>query len=236
MKAIIIAGGKGERLKPMTDVLPKPMIGVRGQPILLHTIDLFKKHNIIDLIIALCYLPEEIIKFFGDGSKFGVKITYTHEDPNKPLGTAGAITLARNLLNETFIVTSGDILRNLNITEMINFHRENQAFATLNVYKRPSNGAKSKVVIESNRIVNFIERPDQNDLNENLIWSNGSFYIFQPEIFNFLKDSKKVDFGSDIFPKIVTRKKVLAFPTTGYFVDIGDHEKLEYARKTFKVT
>ena len=235
MKAIIVAGGRGERLKPITNNIPKPMVKVSGQPILLHIINLLKKHGINDFIIALCYLPNVITKFFGDGSKFGINITYTYEDLMKPLGTAGAISLAKNLISETFIVTYADILRDLDIKKMINFHKKNQAFATINLYRRVSKGAKSMVILNKNkRVIKFIERPNKNDLQDEYIWVNGSFYIFEPEIFNFIPDNKKFDFGADVFPKLLEAKKnIYAYPTTGYFVDIGNLEKLDYARSTF---
>lgn len=234
MKAIIVAGGKGERLKPLTSNIPKPMIKVDGKPILLHIIELFKKNGIKEFVIALCYLPDVITIFFGNGKKFGVKIKYTYEDPKKPLGTAGAISLARDLVKDTFIVTYADILRQLDIKKMINQHKKNNAFATINVYKRESKEAKSLVVIDKKKmIVKFIERPKLSDLIDEYIWVNGSFYIFEKEIFDFITNNKKLDFGSDIFPKLLKLKKeISAYPTNGYFVDIGNIEKLKLARKT----
>lgn len=236
MKAIIIAGGRSERLKPITDYIPKPMVKVAGKPILLHIINLFKKYGIDEFIISTCYLPQVITNYFGDGKKFGVKIEYTYENLKKPLGTAGAISLAKDLINDTFIVSYADILRDLDIKKMLAFHKKNKAFATINVYKRKSKNAKSMVVIDKNkRLVKFIERPTKNDLTDEYIWVNGSFYILEPEVFKFIPKNKKSDFGSDIFPKLLKLKKeILAYPTNEYFIDIGDVKKLELARKTFK--
>jgi len=233
MKAIIIAGGRGERLKPITNTVPKPMLEIDGKPILLHIVRHLKENGIKDFIIALCFLPEIITKFFGDGSKFGVNIKYTYENPEKPLGTAGSITLAKSLINKTFIVTYADILRKLDIKQMITFHKSNQAFATLNIYKRPSQDAKSQILTKNNKIIQFIERPSESDLKKKFLWTNGSFYIFEPEIFKHIPDNKRVDFGFDIFPKLSLEKKVFAYKTTDYFVDIGSLEKLEFARISF---
>lgn len=243
MKAIIVAGGKGERLKPLTNNIPKPMVEVLGKPILLHIIELLKKNGVKDFIIALCFLPEVITTFFGDGRKFGVRIQYTYEDSKKPLGTAGAISLARDLVKDTFtakqqssfIVTYADILRDLDIEKMIAFHKKKGALATINVYKRKSKGAKSILIVDDdNRVVKFIERPATNDLVNEHTWVNGSFYIFEKEIFDFIPSNKKSDFGADIFPKLLKLKKdIFAYPTNKYFVDIGDFKKLGIARKTF---
>lgn len=235
MKAIILAGGRGERLRPLTNKIPKPMIKVGDQPILLHIINLFKQYGVKDFIIALCYLPNVITDFFGDGSKFGVKIEYSYEDPNKPLGTAGAVLLSKNLINDTFIVTSGDILRTLDIRKMINFHKRNKAFTTINLYKRVNKNAKSIIIIDKNKqITKFVERPSEDDLKREFIWSNGSFYIFEREVLQLIDDDKKLDFGFDIFPKLLKEKKtILGFTSDEYFVDIGDLVKLKYARQTF---
>ncbi len=238
MKAIIVAGGRGERLRPITDKIPKPMVEISGRPILLHIINLFKKHGISDFIIPLCYLPNVITEFFGDGSKFGVKIIYTYEDPQNPLGTAGAISLAKDLINNTFIVAYADILRDLDINKMIDFHKKNGSFATINIYRRKSKDAKSAIIIDKNKkMVKFIERPNQKTKEQEYIWVNGSFYIFEPEIFEFIPNDKKVDFGSDIFPKLLkSNKNLFGFIFKGYLVDIGNIEKLEYARRTFRLT
>lgn len=238
MKAILLAGGRGERLKPLTNNLPKPMLEVGGRPILLHIIELLKKNGISQFILALCLLPNIITSYFGDGKKFGVRIEYTFENPKSPLGTAGAISLSRKLISNTFIVTYADILRELDVKKMIAFHKRSKAFATINVYRRQSRNAKSMVLInDENRIVKFIERPQTDDLKEDYIWVNGSFYIFEPDIFTLIPDKTKCDFGSDIFPKLLKpKKKFYGYPSDGYFADIGDTEKLELAKKKFNIS
>lgn len=235
MKAIIVAGGKGERLFPITQNIPKPMVEVNGKPILLHIINLLKKNGIAEFILALCYLPEVVTSYFGNGEKFGVKIQYTYEDIKNPLGTAGAITLGKEFIDDTFIVTYADILRDLDISQMIYFHKKMNSFTTINVYKRRSKDAKSMIIInQNNRILDFIERPSKDRLKEDSIWVNGSFYIFEPEIFNFIPDNKRSDFGSDIFPELLkSQKSIYSYPSKGYFIDIGNMEKLEWAKKTF---
>lgn len=230
-----MAGGKGKRLRPITENIPKPMVKVNDKPILLHIINLFKKHGITDFVIALCYLPDVITSYFGDGKKFGVNIQYTYESPQNPLGTAGAIIFAKKLIVDTFIVTYADVLRDLDIKKMIDFHKKSQAFATINVYKRQSKNAKSMVIMDKDkRLIDFIERPDSTQLKKTYILANGSFYIFEPEIFDFIKNNEKIDFGADIFPKLLKlNKEIVAYPTEGYFVDIGDLKKLKLAEKTF---
>lgn len=233
MKAVIIAGGRGERLRPLTDSQPKPMIEVDGKPILKHTFELFKKNGINDFILALCYLPDKIISYFGDGSDYGIKINYIFESANKPLGTAGSIEKAKKLIKEAFIVTSGDILRDLDIKAMIACHKKNKAFATLNVYKRYGPDPKSLVLFDKKkRVAKFIERPKKESLTEEFVWANGSFYIFEPEIFDFIPKNRSSDFGQDVFPKLLQMKKrISAYQSNSYFVDIGNLKKLEEARK-----
>lgn len=243
MKAVIIAGGKGERLRPLTNDIPKPMIDVAGKPILLHIVDLFKKFGIKDFLFTLCYLPHVITSFFGDGSEFGVSFKYFYEDLNKPLGTSGGIGLLRKHLDKTFIVTSGDIIREININEIIKFHKSKNSFATINVYKRFGPNPKSMICFnKKNLITDFIERPNFKQLKTNnqslttdYVWANGSFYVLEPEIFDYIPKNQPSDFGKDIFPKILAaNKKVYAFPTESYFVDIGNLAKLKKACTTFK--
>jgi NDP-sugar pyrophosphorylase family protein len=234
MIAIILAGGFGERLKPLTNKIPKPMAEVGGKPVLLHILNLLKNHGIKDFIFALCYLPEKIVSYFGDGSKFGVNISYTYENPNKPLSTAGAITLSKNIIKEKFIVTAADILdRNLDVADMINQHEKTKALGTLNVYRHPSNDTKSLVEFdENNKISKFIERPSEEIMKEEFVWSNGSFYILEPEIFDWIESNEKSDFGKDIFPKLLKAgKPIYAYPTKDHLTDIGYPETLEKAQK-----
>lgn len=236
MKAIIIAGGRGERLKPLTDKLPKTMIEVAGKPILEHIIALLKKNDISGIIISVCYLADKIISYFGDGSKFGVKIDYVFEKKDAPLGTAGAVLGAKKYIKDTFIVTYADILRKLDIRQMVSYHHRNGLIATIAVYKNSSPNPKSIIEFNSsNRVTNFVERPKFRNKKQKPIWSNASFYIFEPEIFDFIPAKRKSDFGKDLFPKVLRAgEKVSAFKSSGYFVDIGDSQKLSYARKTFK--
>lgn len=236
MKALIVAGGRGERLRPLTDTKPKPMVEVAGKPILLHTVELLRKAGITEFIFALCYLPEVVKDYFGDGSKFGVSIEYTLEDPSFPLGTAGAIKASQQYIADTFIVTYADILRELDVKKMIKLHKDSLAFATINVYKRFGKDPKSLVRFdEKKKIEEFIERPSPDEIKENFVWCNGSLYIFEPEIFNYISENSHSDFGKDIFPHLLQENKpVYAFQTAGFFIDIGTKEKLQKAEEAFK--
>lgn len=233
MKAILVSGGKGERLRPLTNNLPKPMIEVAGKPVLEHIINLFKKNGITDFIISVCYLPEKITHYFGNGKKFGVNIEYIYEKENLPLGTAGNIGAAKKFIDSTFIVTYADILRELNISGMIKFHKNKKAFATLNIYKRSGENPKSMVLFDKNKkITKFLERPSLSEIKTDLVWSNGSFYIFEPEIFDYIPQNTFSDFGRDVFPCLIKEEKNLfAYSSKGFFIDIGNYEKLAKARK-----
>lgn len=235
MKAIIITGGKGERLRPLTDFIPKPMICLAGKPILEHIINLLKKYSIKEFVMTLCYFPEKVTSYFGDGLKFGVKINYIYEDPKKPLGTAGGIAQSAKYLDGDFIVTSGDILRRLNIKKMISFHERKNAFATVNVYKRFGPDPKSMISFDTeNTIKKFTERPKLIRIKSDFVWSNGSFYIFNKGILDYIPKNKKSDFGSDIFPLLIKyKKRVFAYPSDGYFIDVGNQKNLEKAKKTY---
>lgn len=234
MKAILVAGGVGSRLRPLTNHLPKPMITVGDKPIIQHALELLKAHGIRDFIFALCYKPEVIMDFFGDGKEFGVQIEYVFEELDAPLGTAGAISPARELVNETFIVSYADIVRDLDVTQMLAMHREHQAIATLSSY---FHGSAPKSIIEADeegRLLSFIERPNAEQLAGKEPWSNASFYIFEPEIFAYIPEGKQTDFGYDIFPKLLAEgKPVFSYPSQGYFIDIGTREKLEKARADY---
>lgn len=234
MKAVILAGGRGERLKPITQSVQKVMVKVKGRPVLEHNLVHLQKYGIKNFIISLCYLPNSVISYFGNGSRIGLNVNYVLEKADCPMGTAGALCKAKEQLNSTFIVSYGDILRDLDVRAMVDFHRKTGSFATLAVYRNFSLNPKSIVDFDCDfKVTRFTERPiDENKKKE--IWSNASFYILEPEIFDFIACGIKSDFGKDIFPEIlVSKKKISAFITKGYFVDIGEIGKLSYARKTF---
>lgn len=233
MKAIIIAGGKGERLRPLTDKLPKPMIKIGGKPILEHVIGLLKKNGISDLVISLCFLPQLISDYFEDGSRFDVKITYIYEDPKNPSGTSGSILASKSFIFDDFIVTYADIIRDLDIKKMIKFHKNSKSFSTINVYKHIGENFKSSLKFNNNfRLTEFTEHESKRNLNSKNQWSNGSFYIFKKGIFDFIPKNKKSDFSKDIFPKLLRlNKKISVYPSSDYFLDIGTKESLKKARK-----
>lgn len=234
-KVLIVAGGKGERLRPITNTIAKPMVQVGGKPVLEHNLDLFKKYGFQDFIFALCYLPETIENYFGNGEKFGVKIEYTYENPDKPLGNAGALTLSKDKLNDTFIVTSGDVLRNLDVTTVLKKHKDSKSIVSLVLYKNFKEHPTSMVAFdEKNSVTKFIERPSKEDVKGKFVWTNASFYLLEPKIFDYIGDSEFSDFGYHIFPKLLeAHEKVCAIPKDHYLIDVGTEEKLEQANQDF---
>jgi mannose-1-phosphate guanylyltransferase/phosphomannomutase len=236
MKIIIVAGGQGERFGPLTQTIPKPMLEVEGQPILEHIVRFFQKQGFNDFIFCLCHLPKVITSYFQDGKKFGAKITYLLEKPQQPMGTGGAVLAARKMIKGIFIVTYADILRQLDIKKMVKEHQLRRPLATINIYPHLGRDVKSLVVFNrSHEVKRFVERPTANQVKGKRVWSNGSFYVLQPDIFNYIPNDRPSDFGRDIFPVLLANhQKVIAYPTLDYLIDIANQDKLKIVRQKYQ--
>lgn len=223
MKLIIIAGGKGTRLGNIE--VPKAMTNIGGKPILEHQIELAKRYNLNDIIILVGYKSEQIINFFGDGSKWNVKISYSIE--KKPLGTSGAIKLIEDLIKERFMVFYGDTIMDVNLRKLIEFDELNRSYGTLLVH--PNDHPHDSDIIEidenNNDIINFHSKPHNNDYKPNLV--NAALYILSPKIFKYINSGEFSDFGKNIFPKIIyENKKLKAYSTAEYIKDMGTPKRL----------
>ncbi len=223
-KAFILAGGKGTRLKPITNEIPKPLVPLHDKPILQHTLDLFKKYGITDIIISIGYKGEKIKEYFGNGKRFGVNITYVEE--TEPLGTAGPLNLAREYLTDTFVMCNADELKNIDLNEMYLFHKENGALGTLalTTVADPSQYGVAKLM--GSKIQEFIEKPVAGTAPSNLI--NAGLYILEPAVLDIvLKGASSIE--RDVFPKIATEGKLFGFPFSGQWFDTGTLERYEDA-------
>ena len=222
MKAVIMAGGFGTRIQPLTIDLPKPMIPLVNRPIMLHIVDLLKKHGITELILLLYHQPMVIKRFFGDGSEFGVRITYV--TPLEDFGTAGAVKAAAKYLDDTFMIISGDLLTDFDLTQVIKFHREKQALATITLtsVKDP---LQFGVVItdKKDKISKFLEKPGWGEVFSDTI--NTGIYVLEPAVLDLIEENENRDWSKDIFPKMLEAKAPLYGCTLkGYWADIGNTE------------
>lgn len=229
---VLIVGGKGERLFPLTKIVPKPMIKVGRKPILEHILLMFRSYGFRQFIFCLCYKKDKIKSYFKDGRKWDTYIKYVSEDEKKPLGTSGALVLAKSLIKGRFIVCYGDILRKIDLEKMLKFHIKKKAFATINLHLNPADRPRSRVEFNKKmQITKFIEHPESiNPIQE--IWSNGSLYILEPSIFRDIQSNQFQDFSKNIFPKLLKKKKKLyGYISKDYFIDISNKLKLKEARK-----
>lgn len=227
MKAVIMAGGFGTRIQPLTSSMPKPMIPLFNRPIMLHIVELLKKHDITDLVMLLYHQPEVIKKFFRDGSDFGVKITYV--TPIEDMGTAGAVKAAEKYLDERFLVISGDLLTDFNLKKVLDFHADNKAMATITLtsVKDP---LQFGVVItdKEKRITQFLEKPGWGEVISDTI--NTGIYVLEPEIFNYIPKGENFDFSQDLFPLMLQNSDPLfGFSAKGYWRDIGNTDSYREA-------
>ena len=220
MKAIIMAGGEGSRLRPLTCDCPKPMMRLMDKPVMQYALELLRAHGITQIAATLGYLPDAITDYFGDGADFGVDINYFIE--RNPLGTAGGVKQAQAFLDETFIVLSGDGVTDLDITAAVEFHRKKGALATL-VLRREANPTEYGVVCTDSdgRINGFYEKPGRCDILSDTI--NTGIYILEPEILQKIPADRSFDFGHDLFPQLVQEgAAVWGYVMDGYWCDIGD--------------
>jgi len=227
MKAVIMAGGFGTRIQPLTSSIPKPMIPLFNRPIMLHVVELLKKHDITDLVMLLYHQPFVIKNFFRDGADFGVKITYV--TPLQDMGTAGAVKAAEKYLDERFLVISGDLLTDFNLKKIVDFHIDNKAKGTITLtsVKDP---LQFGVVItdKEKRITQFLEKPGWGEVISDTI--NTGIYVLEPEVLASIPDGENFDFSQDLFPAMLKNKDALfGFPAKGYWRDIGNTDSYREA-------
>ncbi|MGH9822923.1 MAG: nucleotidyltransferase family protein, partial [Blastocatellia bacterium] len=174
MQALILAGGKGSRLRPLTMHTPKPVVPIANRPFLLYQIELLKKANVRDIVLSLSYQPQKIEDKLGDGTDYGTRIRYTVEA--SPLGTAGAYRNAASLISETAVILNGDILTDLDLNDVLAFHREREALATIVLAPVPNPADYGLVVTgEHSRVTSFLEKPKPDEISCNTI--NGGVYV-----------------------------------------------------------
>ncbi len=217
MKAIIMAGGEGSRLRPLTCGRPKPMVPVLNRPIMTHIIELLIIHGITDIGVTLQYMPEAIRDCFGNGSEYGVNLRYFVEDT--PLGTAGSVKNASGFLDETFLVISGDALTDLELSKALEFHKKQGAL----VLTRVDCPLEYGVVITSpdGRITQFLEKPGWGEVFSDTV--NTGIYVLEPEALDYFAPEQKFDFSKDLFPLLLREKKPLfGLVLPGYWCDIGN--------------
>ncbi|MDH6066392.1 mannose-1-phosphate guanyltransferase [Chrysosporum ovalisporum APH033B] len=220
MRAVLMAGGSGTRLRPLTCDLPKPMVPILNRPIAEHIINLLKRHQITEVIATLHYLPDVLRDYFQDGSDFSVQMTYAVEE-DQPLGTAGCVKNIAELLDETFLVISGDSITDFDLTAAIAFHKEKRAKATL-ILTRVPNPMEFGVVItdEQGSISRFLEKPSTSEIFSDTV--NTGIYILEPDVLDYLPSNCESDFSKDLFPLMLERGESLyGYIAQGYWCDVG---------------
>ncbi len=230
-KAIILCGGKGTRLRPITQEIPKPLIPVHGKALIEHLIDLFKKYDIKDIILSIGYKKDKIKEHFKNGEHLGVNISYIEENEEAPLGTAGPLKKARKLLTETFIVTNGDELKNINLEEMYGIHKQNKAIATIALTTVPDPSNYGVADLSGSRILRFIEKPPKEKAPSNLI--NSGLYILEPEVIDLIPDGYAM-LEKEVFPIVAHEGKLHGYPFSGQWFDTGNLERYERALAEWK--
>jgi mannose-1-phosphate guanylyltransferase len=223
MKAVILVGGEGTRLRPLTCNTTKAMVPVLNKPFLEHLLGYLKGHGVTDIILAMSYLPHRIQGHFGDGAKMGVRLSYLIE--KEPLGTAGAVKNADSYLDESFLMLNGDVFTDLDITAMIDFHRRSQAVAT--IATTPVDDPTAYGLIETGdggRITRFLEKPGWKEVTTNMI--NAGIYILEPGILARIPPQKNVSIERETFQQLLAKgEPMYAYSSSAYWLDMGTPEK-----------
>lgn len=219
MKAVIMAGGFGTRLRPLTCNIPKPMVPVMNRPMMSHIVALLKSHGITNLVSTLFYQPDIISSYFGDGSQFGVRMQYRKAEAD--YGTAGSVRTAIDFLDERFIIISGDVLTDIDLSAAVKFHQQRKAKATL-VLTRVSNPLQFGVVLtrDDGTITRFLEKPSWGEVFSDTV--NTGIYILEPDVMDLVPEKEEFDFSKNLFPYLLERDMGLyGYIAEGYWRDIG---------------
>ncbi len=219
MKAVIMAGGEGTRLRPLTSNQPKPMIPVANRPMMEHIVRLLHSHGFDDIVVTVAFLANHIRTYFGDGSEFGVRMVYATEET--PLGTAGSVRNAMDELDERFLVISGDVLTDIDLSKVAEVHDRRGALATVGL-TAVDNPLEFGIVItnEDGSIERFLEKPTWGQVFSDTV--NNGIFMLEPEIFDFIAPGGPVDFSTDVFPVLLEQRQALfGHVCEGYWEDVG---------------
>ena len=224
-KVVLMVGGLGTRLRPLTEDTPKPMLKVGDRPILETIILNFKKYGFTDIILSVSYKSHMIEEYFGDGTKFGVQIEYLHE--KKRMGTAGALSLIKEKLEKPFFVMNGDLLTNINFEHMMEYHISNNSYATMGVREYDFQVPYGVVNIDGINIKNIEEKPTHT------FYVSGGVYVLSPKVLDLIPNEKFYDMPT-LFENIINKDlKSISFPIHEYWLDIGRIEEFEKANNDY---
>jgi mannose-1-phosphate guanylyltransferase len=229
-QGVIIAGGKGTRLLPLTKELPKPLIPIQGKPIVEHVIDLFRMNGIYFILMIVSYKSDKIISYFGDGSDFGVKIKYLIEE--EPMGTAGCLRLAEPHIKGPFVFSHCDELKDINIKNIARMHKYSGSVATIALTTVTDPSAYGVVELAGSKIVNFVEKPSVEEAPSRLI--NAGLTVFDKSIFEHLPETGFAMLEKDVYPKLAKLGLVSGYPFQGQWYDTGTFDRYEEALSNWK--
>ncbi|MDQ1700118.1 MAG: mannose-phosphate guanylyltransferase / phosphomannomutase [Frankiaceae bacterium] len=228
MKAVVMAGGEGSRLRPMTANLPKPLLPVANRPVMEHVLRLLRRHGITDTVVTVQFLASLVRNYFGDGDELGMSLQYATEQ--RPLGTAGSVKNAESALRDgTFLVVSGDALTDADLTEMVAFHRAHGALVTVGLKAVPDPLEYGIVIRDADGRVNrFLEKPTWGQVFSDTV--NTGIYVMEPEVLDEVADGEEVDWSADVFPRLLARGAPLyGYAFDGYWEDVGTLESYRQA-------
>lgn len=224
-KVILMVGGLGKRLRPLTNTIPKPMLPVGGKPILQTIVEKFVNYGFVNIVMCVGYKSSVIQDFFDDGSKFGAKIEYVLED--KRMGTAGALSLLNSKPNEAFFVMNGDLLTNVNFEHLFEFHSLNHSMATMCVREYDFEVPYGVVNVENEKIISIEEKPVQK------FFVSAGIYMLDSKCINMIPEDEFYDMPT-LFEKLIkNNENVISFPLREYWLDIGRMEEYEKANKEY---
>ncbi len=229
-KAIILAGGRGTQLRPYTYEIPKPMLPVAGKPILEHLITQLRDNGITNIVIAISYLGDKIKKYFGNGEKFGVTITYSEEEEN--LLTGGALSKVKDQVGQdTFLVIHGDILTDFSFSDFIQFHKNQNTVATVALTTSSAPTEFGQIKLHGTHLTKFYSHTDQPGMKSHLI--NTGIYALEPSIFNNFPQNKQKFALEDVIQELIDQQEVSGFVFEGSWYDVGNPENYENAIKEY---
>lgn len=221
MQAVILAGGKGTRLRPLTCQIPKPMVPIHGKPFLQHQLELIKSFGINEVLLLVGYLGEQIEEYFDNGSKFGLGIEYSYED--RPLGTGGALKNAEDKLKKEFLLLNGDTYLPINYRELIDYFHRHSKIETIVIYDNPQKIIPDNVLINEASMVIAYNKKEAKAMTH----VDAGAMIFKKKVLDFIPKNLVCSLEEEIFPKLIQVKGLIAFPTSQRFYDLGSFEGLK---------